>query len=71
MPIDGIGPAGGGAETAAAIRASQAEKSQALATPGEKATAVITNTAPPAVQKPDTVASQPDANVGTQVDTSV
>lgn len=71
MPIDGIGPAGGGAETAAAVRTSQAEKSEALATPAEKATAVITPKAAPAVQKTDAVTSPPDGNIGTQVDTII
>jgi len=71
MPIDGIGPAGGGAEAVTAIRADQAEKSEALATPAEKATAVITPKAVPAVQKSDAVTSQPDGNLGNQVDTII
>jgi len=71
MAIDGIGPAGGGAEAAAAVRADKAEKSEALATPAEKATAVITPKAAPAVQKPDATTSQPNGNLGNQVDTII
>ncbi|HED34899.1 MAG TPA: hypothetical protein ENJ08_11940 [Gammaproteobacteria bacterium] len=71
MAIDGIGPAGGGAEAAAAIRADKAEKSEALATPAEKATAVVAPRAAPAVQTPDAVTGQPDGNLGNQVDTII